>query len=374
MNYRRKTLLFSVPVLCLVISAVFLPLQRSNGYTYTYTVQPGDTLNAIGVKFDVDWSLIASANAIAYPYWLSVGETLTIPLQSTYVNYTVVDGDSLYTIAENYQVPWINIASYNGIPFPYIIYAGQTLMIPLVWPGTTTAVESSTGTPATLSTQSTVSTVTETSTVYVTSIETSTAIITSTTSLTSTQNNDPIATGNSVYDQYDSIILAAASEYGLDPMVLKAQIALESYFNSQAVSPDDPCGQIIQGGVDVGHSYGLLQMTPACISWFARNPDGSIDLASSQYSTQWGNSAFNPVYNIYSAALAWYGNLQYAEQQFPGCTQSQYVDIGLSAYNAGFGSVYSCTSFNSQGTHYIDSVMNWYQEFSSMSGWADPYQ
>jgi hypothetical protein len=139
------------------------------------------------------------------------------------------------------------------------------------------------------------------------------------------------------------------------------------------VSSDDPCGKIIQSGTDVGHSYGLLQMTPACMPWFARNPDGTIDLATSEYSNQWGNSAFNPVYNIYSAALAWYSNLQQAKQQFPGCTSTQYVYVGLSAYNAGFGSVYGCSSYSAQGTHYISGVMSWYSQFSSMSGWNDPY-
>ena len=164
-----------------------------------------------------------------------------------------------------------------------------------------------------------------------------------------------------------------SSNYGLDPMILKSQIAQESYFNAQAISPDDPCGQIMQNGVDVGHSYGLMQMTPACITWFARNPDGSIDLSTNSTSPQWSNSAFNPVYNINSAAQDWYSTLQYAKQQLPGCTQTQYVYVVLSAYNAGFGSVSSCTSFSAQGTQYANNVLAWYQKFASMAGIAYPY-
>lgn len=454
---RSKVGLGSIAVSSLIILAAFSPFLTTQSYTFTYTVKAADSLSKIGTKYDVSWQSIASANSIASPYILYVGEQLTIPLQSTSITYTVQPGDYLSAIGNYYEVPWQSIATANGIASPYTLYVGESLIIPLV----TNAVQSPARTSTFTTTSSTVqlSTPSQTSTVFVnatsyitstlttyltsiqvltstvtatsvatstafatstatstswvwstvtnvlTKITTSTSLVNSTSTMTSTQtayttvtavvtqtstststasanapttttttsSSDPIATGNSLYDSYDSVILAAASQYNVDPMVLKSQMAQESYFNAQAVSSDDPCGQIIQNGVDVGHSYGLMQMTPACISWFARNPDGTIDLSKDSTSSQWTNSAFNPTYNVDSAANTWAAQLQQEEQSFPGCTQTQYVKMTLSAYNAGPHSVSSCTSYSSQGTSYINAVLNWYSQFSAMSGWPDPY-
>ncbi|MGH2638325.1 MAG: transglycosylase SLT domain-containing protein, partial [Rhabdochlamydiaceae bacterium] len=236
-------------------------------------------------------------------------------------------------------------------------------------------------TSAVTSTLTTTATAATTSTVTATSMTTRTATTTSTATSTSTvtttqyyyNSSDPIATGNPLNDKYDSIVLNAASQYGLDPMILKSQVAQESYFDSQAISPDDPCGQLMQNGVDAGHSYGLMQMTPACISWFARNSDGSIDLSTNSSSLQWSNSAFDPVYNVNSAANDWAVTLQHARQTYRGCSQTQYVEMVLSAYNAGWGSVSGCSTYNVQGARYVSYVLDWYGQFSTMSGWPDPY-
>ena len=45
-------------------------------------------------------------------------------------HYLVVGGDTLYKIGVRYGVYWPDIASLNGIGYPYIIYVGQTLCIP----------------------------------------------------------------------------------------------------------------------------------------------------------------------------------------------------------------------------------------------------
>ena len=45
----------------------------------TYTVQPGDTLAAIGRKFGVNYMAIARANNIANPNLIHVGQVLQIP-------------------------------------------------------------------------------------------------------------------------------------------------------------------------------------------------------------------------------------------------------------------------------------------------------
>lgn len=406
----------SSPYLLYVGEQLTIPLQSTS---ISYTVQPGDYLSAIGNYYEVPWQSIASASEIAPPYTIYVGEILVIPLVTTLVQTTSSPATSQISkmqLAMPSQTDTVFLNSTDYITSTLTTYVTSiqvlTSTVTATSIATTTTFSSSTRTStswvwstvtnvvttivtsmstvfqtdATTSTaviQST-ATVTSTQTAFSTAYTTVTAVVTltstststSTTSLastTSTSNADPISTGNSLYDSYDSIILAAASQYNLDPMVLKSQMAQESFFNPRAVSPDDPCGQILQNGVDVGHSYGLMQMTPACISWFAKNPDGSVDLSTDSTSFQWANSAFNPTYNVNSAASDWAAQLQSEEQSFPGCTQTQYVKMVLSAYNAGPGSVASCTTYNAQGTTYINAILNWYTQFSAMSGWPNPY-
>lgn len=97
----------------------------------TYTVQPGDYLYLIGLKFGVTWQSIASANGISSPYYIYVGEVLVIPTQSSSSStYIVQAGDCLYAIGLKLGVSWQSIASANDITSPYMIYVGEVLTIP----------------------------------------------------------------------------------------------------------------------------------------------------------------------------------------------------------------------------------------------------
>src|SRR5690554_6957656 len=44
--------------------------------------------------------------------------------------YTVQQGDTIYLIAQRFNVPMNDIISANNIPAPYVIYPGQRLFIP----------------------------------------------------------------------------------------------------------------------------------------------------------------------------------------------------------------------------------------------------
>jgi len=52
--------------------------KSSNNYT-TYVVKAGDTLSAIGIKYNVPWKKIASFNHIKNPNLIYAGTTLKIP-------------------------------------------------------------------------------------------------------------------------------------------------------------------------------------------------------------------------------------------------------------------------------------------------------
>ncbi|MCB8984721.1 MAG: LysM peptidoglycan-binding domain-containing protein [Ardenticatenaceae bacterium] len=99
-----------------------------------YEVQPGDNLFRIGQKFGISWVQIAEANGLVNPNQITVGQTLKIPVNAPgptpEFTHVVKQGETIFRIAVQYGVPWLSIAEANNIQSPYVIYAGQTLIIP----------------------------------------------------------------------------------------------------------------------------------------------------------------------------------------------------------------------------------------------------
>jgi LysM repeat protein len=111
--------------------------------SYTaYTVRPGDTLSAIAQRFNTTPQAILSANAVANPNLVYVGQYLVIPRTRTTVVpaprtatlrgrvYIVRPGDNLFGIASYYRRNAWDIARANGILDLNSIYVGQALVIP----------------------------------------------------------------------------------------------------------------------------------------------------------------------------------------------------------------------------------------------------
>ncbi len=71
-------------------------------------------------------------------------------------------------------------------------------------------------------------------------------------------SGDPIATGIWQQDQYDSIIVQYANQYGLNPFLIKAQIALEGQCNTYAVS------EVVNVACGYTNDEGLMQINPVC--------------------------------------------------------------------------------------------------------------
>jgi LysM repeat protein len=99
-----------------------------------YVVQRGDNLYRIGQAFGVSWQALATANNIVNPNQIFAGQVLTIPGATPQpqpaVTHLVQPGDTLFRISLRYGVPWTSIAAANNISSPYVIYVGQTLVIP----------------------------------------------------------------------------------------------------------------------------------------------------------------------------------------------------------------------------------------------------
>lgn len=103
-----------------------------------YTVKAGDTLWAIAQKYGVTVQKIVDANNITNPSLIHIGQVLTIPTGTTVpppttnyrYKYTVKSGDTLWAIAQKYNVTVQQIVSLNNIKDPSLIYVNQVLLIP----------------------------------------------------------------------------------------------------------------------------------------------------------------------------------------------------------------------------------------------------
>lgn len=129
----------------------------------THTVQPGENLFRIALRYGIDMNTLAAANNITDPTRIFVGQELTIPglsapdsgdvivnplVASAPVVHTVQPGEYLTQIARLYNVSVEQILAANNITDPNTVYAGQQLQIwtndissPLEQPAETAASE-----------------------------------------------------------------------------------------------------------------------------------------------------------------------------------------------------------------------------------------
>jgi LysM repeat protein len=102
-------------------------------------VQRGENLFRIALRYGTTVQAIASANGIANPASIYVGQRLTIPTSggtgtvpqpATGTTYVVQPGDNLFRIALKYNMSYLRLAQYNGIANTSQVYVGQVLRIP----------------------------------------------------------------------------------------------------------------------------------------------------------------------------------------------------------------------------------------------------
>ncbi len=113
----------------------------------TYVVQLGDNLWNIAAEFEVDINLLMEINGITNPNNIFVGQTLTIPAPGTErptptplptnlapgtrIQYVVVLGDTLISIAQRFNSTAEAIAQASGIKVTDQIGPGQRLIVPV---------------------------------------------------------------------------------------------------------------------------------------------------------------------------------------------------------------------------------------------------
>jgi LysM repeat protein len=112
------------------------------GKPQNYQLQKGEFPFCLARRFNVDQTELLNLNGLGSASVLPIGYTLKIPqtgnrfvgqraLISHPDNYTVVAGDSIYSIACKYgDVDPLAIAQANSLSSPYNLSAGQNLHIP----------------------------------------------------------------------------------------------------------------------------------------------------------------------------------------------------------------------------------------------------
>ncbi len=100
-----------------------------------YTVKAGDTLFNISQQYNVKWDLIAQINNLSEPYVLHAGQSLKIPQattsQVTNKIYTIESGDTLASIAKQYNITVADIIAVNpNLQKSDLITVGQVIKLP----------------------------------------------------------------------------------------------------------------------------------------------------------------------------------------------------------------------------------------------------
>lgn len=90
-------------------------------------VSRGDTLYKLAQQYNVPVRDLIEANSLAAPYVLQPGQRLVLPLPKVYV---VKPGDTLYGLSRQYQVDTAELVRLNNLQQPYTLKAGQTLRLP----------------------------------------------------------------------------------------------------------------------------------------------------------------------------------------------------------------------------------------------------
>lgn len=114
----------------LSIGQVLKIKDSSNNGEKTYTVQKGDSLWVIANKYDITTEKLKSYNNLTSNL-LSIGQVLKIPQGKTSTEniYTVKKGDSLWTIANRYNTTVKKIKVLNNLT-SNLLSIGQQLKIP----------------------------------------------------------------------------------------------------------------------------------------------------------------------------------------------------------------------------------------------------
>jgi LysM repeat protein/uncharacterized protein YvpB len=127
-------------VSAVLASALMVGTQAASAATY-HEVKPGETLGEIAAQYNVSLDQLVQLNSLSNPNLIVSGTTLTIdsdtpdtsPASSVDVRqHVVLQGETLYQIAQQYGMTVESLAQVNNLANPNIILPGTALKIPAV--------------------------------------------------------------------------------------------------------------------------------------------------------------------------------------------------------------------------------------------------
>ena len=112
---------------------LIIPNQKQEIQGVNYTVKPGDTLYSIANRYNISVNDIVKANDLKSNI-LSIGQVLLIPSipvnEEDYVVYEIQNGDTLYSIARRYNTKVDAIKAYNNL-LNNFLRPGDVIQIPI---------------------------------------------------------------------------------------------------------------------------------------------------------------------------------------------------------------------------------------------------
>ncbi len=101
--------------------------QASGGSLGIHTLRKGETLWSVANAYQVDLRNILDINHFSAPYHIKVGQRLKIPAPQIYKTKT---GDTLYKVSRLFDTTTTELARLNHIRAPYILKDHQSLRLP----------------------------------------------------------------------------------------------------------------------------------------------------------------------------------------------------------------------------------------------------
>lgn len=224
------------------------PAAPAPAATTSYTVVRGDSLSRIAARYGTTVAALATANRIANPSLIRIGQVLTVPSKgsaptapaapvpapapavappstSTTASYTVARGDTLSGIAARYGTTVAAIQSANGLGRSTLIRIGQVLAVPVT--ATATPLVGSTFAGRTYPA------------VVVAAANANRATL--------------LAIGVPTKEQIRALVVSTATSMGVDPSLALAVSFQESGFDHSQVSP--------------ANAIGAMQVIPSSGQW-----------------------------------------------------------------------------------------------------------
>ncbi len=100
-------------------------------------ISVGDTFASLARRYGTTVEAIISANPLADPYRLRVGQVICVPRQPIYPAcpegnyYTIRPGDNLWAIAQFFGISLPDLQEGNPGINPYALFVGQVICIPV---------------------------------------------------------------------------------------------------------------------------------------------------------------------------------------------------------------------------------------------------